>query len=135
MTELEYGPVYIIAGRHKGRVLYYDDDYTSKTAICYVGHPLSFCGNFDIPMRFLREPTIDDLLKRREELWRTLTDIAIDQRWDTDPAAIHALWSEKSLVDDTLSERRMFGVLGKLEGKSVFFVSQLDRQGNGPDGA
>src|SRR5208282_4248218 len=70
MAELEYGPVYVFGGRHKGRILYYDDDYTSKTAICYIVHPLSFCGTFDVPLRFLREPTIDDLMKRREELWR-----------------------------------------------------------------
>src|ERR1700733_1056742 len=56
MAELEYGPVYVLRGRHKGRILYYDDDYTSKTAICYVGHPLSFCGTFDVALRFLREP-------------------------------------------------------------------------------
>lgn len=121
MAELNYGPVYVFGGRHKGRVLYYDDDYTPKTAICYAGHPLSFCGSFDVPIRFLREPTIDDLLKRREELWRVLSDLAIDKKWDIlDARDIHALWAERSLIDDTLNERRMFGVLGKLKGHSVF---------------
>jgi hypothetical protein len=128
MSELEYGPVYVFGGRHKGRILYYDDDHTSKTAICYVGHPLSFCGNYDVPVRFLREPTIDDLLKRREELWRLLSDIAIEQMWDIEPRELNAIWAERSLVDDTLHYRRMFGELGQLEGKSVFLChSSVDK--------
>lgn len=129
MAELEYGPVYVFGGCHKGRILYYDDDHTSKTAICYIGHPVNFCGSFDVPLRFLREPTIDDLMKGREELWRILIDIAIDNGWDAiDPDDVHALWAEKSLVDDTLTERRMFGVFGKLEGKSVFLChSSVDK--------
>jgi len=76
MPDLEYGPVFVTGGRHKGRVLYYDDDCTDKTAICYIGHPLSFAGNVDVPVGLLREPTIDDLLKWKEELWRELNNIA-----------------------------------------------------------
>ena len=72
MDELDYGPVFVCRGRHKGRVLYYDDNETPKTGICYVGHPLDFVGTLDVPMRFLREPTVDELLKRREELSREL---------------------------------------------------------------
>jgi hypothetical protein len=63
MDDLDYGPVFVFRGRLKGRVVYYDDNETPKTAICYVGHPLDFVGTYDIPMRFLREPTIDDCLK------------------------------------------------------------------------
>jgi len=129
MADLDYGPVYVTGGRHKGRILYYDDDFTEKTAICYIGHPLSFAGNVDISVRFLREPTIDDLLKRRDALWRILSDTAIEKRWNLfDPYDIHALWCEKSLVDDTLNDRRMFGVLGQLDGRSVFLChSSIDK--------
>jgi hypothetical protein len=128
MSELDYGPVYVFRGRHKGRVLYYDDDHTPKTAICYVGHPLSFCGTHDVPVRFLRESTIDDLLKRREQLWRQLTDLAMARTWNIDPSELHALWAEKSLVDGALYDRRMFGELGQLEGKTVFLChSSVDK--------
>lgn len=128
MSELEYGPVYVFRGRLKGRVLYYDDDHTRKTAICYVGHPLDFCGTYDVPVRFLREPTIDDLLKCREEVSRELIDLAIDTAWSIDPADLHALWAERLLIENTLTERRMFGELGKLEGKSVFLChSSVDK--------
>jgi hypothetical protein len=73
-----------------------------------------------VPIRFLREPTIDDLLKRREEIGRQLADLAIEDAWDLDPSELHAVWAEKSLVDDALYERRMFGEFGQIEGKSVF---------------
>ena len=127
---LEYGPIYVTRGRHKGRVFYYDDDHTPKTAICYVGHPINFCGTFDVQTRYLREPTIDDLMKRREELWRALTDIAINKKWDEfDPSDIHEFWSEKSLIDETLADRRMFGVLGRLDGKSVFLCHSSQDKG------
>jgi hypothetical protein len=115
MSELDYGPVFVLHGRHKGRILYYDDDDTSKTTVCYAGHPLSFCGYYLVPLRFLREPTVDDLLKRREEIWRKLSDLAIDGVWDIDPSDLHVLWAEKSLVDETLNERRMFGEFGQLK--------------------
>jgi hypothetical protein len=75
MEELDYGPVFVSGGRLKGRVLYYDDDYTPRTAICYIGHPLSFAGTYDVPLRFLREATIDELMTRREQLWRKLIDL------------------------------------------------------------
>jgi hypothetical protein len=122
MDELDYGPVFVFGGRHKGRVVYYDDNETPRTAICYVGHPLDFVGTYDIPMRFLREPTIDELLKRREELSQYLINRAIDNEWDISPSDIHALWAEKMLVSETLFERRMFGELGKLSPENEVFL-------------
>lgn len=62
LEELDYGLVYVVKGRHKGRILYYDDDDTPKTAICYAGHPLDFVSTFGIPKKCLRVTTIDDLL-------------------------------------------------------------------------
>jgi hypothetical protein len=73
-------------------------------------------------MRFLREPTIDELLKRREELGNELTDRAIDKEWDISPLDIHALWAEKMLISETLFERRMFGELGKLSVENEVFL-------------
>lgn len=130
MDEIDYGAVYIISGRHRGRVLYYDDDETSKTAICYVGHPVDFCGAFDIPKRFLRVPTIDELLKRRGELWRTLTDIAVHKKWDSvDPDEIHALWAEKSLIMGEITDRQLTGALDNIEGLSVFLCHSSKDKG------
>ena len=135
-NELEYGPVVIIGGAHKGRIFYYDDDDSEKTAICYVGHPLNFCGTYAIRNRLLREPTIDDLIKRREELWKILSQLAIAGTWDIEPRRLHELWSEKSLVDDTLYERRLFGEFGHLEqGKEVFLCHKFREQRQSQDGS
>jgi hypothetical protein len=123
MDELDYGPVFVFRGRHKGRILYYDDDATEKTGICYVGHPLDFVGTFDIPRRFLREPTVDELLKRREELGRELTEYAINKEWDyVSSSEVHAIWAERMLVSETLYDRRMFGEFGKLSADSEVFL-------------
>jgi hypothetical protein len=119
----EYGPVFVSAGTHKGRVFYYDDDETPKTAICYVGHPLDFCGYYDVQRRYLREPTIDELMKRREEIQGILVDIAIEKAWETiAPRRVHSLWSERMLIEDTLVERRMYGELGKLDSDQEVFL-------------
>jgi hypothetical protein len=127
MAELDYGPVYVFRGQHKGRVLYYDDD-EGRAAICYPGHPVDFPGAFEVPLRFLREPSIDDLLKRREEIWRTLTDFAIQNVWDIDPSEVHSLWAEKSLIDNELVDRQVSGRLEKLGGKIAFLChSSVDK--------
>jgi hypothetical protein len=122
MIELEYGPGCVTAGRHKGHIFYYDDDDTEKTTVCYIGHPLSFAGNYLVPLRYLREPTIDDLMKRREELWRVLSRFPIDKDWEIHPSDLYDLWAEKSLVDDALMDRRMFGELGNLDGTHEVFL-------------
>ncbi|SNS95982.1 TIR domain-containing protein [Tardiphaga sp. OK246] len=122
MHELEYGPVFVFGGKHKGRVLYYDDDATEKTAICYIGHPLSFLGTYDIQLKLLREPTLGDLLNRKEEIDKVLTDIALYGRWDVDARSLHSLWAEKSMIEDSLFERRMFGEFGQLDGSKEVFL-------------
>src|SRR5262245_3135614 len=113
-NEIEYGPVIVTGGIHRGRILYYDDDDSDKTAICYVGHPIDFCGTYGIRTRLLREPNIDDLMQRRDQLWKTLSQLAISEKWEIEPRKLHELWSEKSLVDDTLYERRLLGEFGRL---------------------
>jgi hypothetical protein len=121
-NEIPYGPVYVTGGRFRGRVLYYDDDETSSTAICYVGHPIDFVGAYDVPRRFLRNPLIDELLSRREAIWRILTDFAINKKWAVEPVDIHTLWSEKALIDDVLYERRMLGEMEHLPGEKTIFL-------------
>jgi hypothetical protein len=66
MTDIGYGAVIVTKGAHKGRILFYDDDEGKSTAICYAGHPLDWAGYYTIPGRYLREPTIDELIKRKE---------------------------------------------------------------------
>jgi hypothetical protein len=122
MVELDYGPVLVSSGRHKGRILYYDDDETDRTVICYSGHPTLFPRRYLIQLRALRDPTIDDLLQRREAIWRELSAAAIAGAWDIETATLHDLWAEKSLIDDTLHDRSMFGALGQLDSSREVFL-------------
>lgn len=126
---ISYGPVFVSGGRFRGRIVYYDDNETSHTAICYAGYPLDFVGTYDIPMRFLREPSINELLTRREAIWKEVTRPAIDQDWSIHPSKIHRLWSEKSLIDDVLYERRMMGEMKQVPSKTTVFLchSSLDK--------
>lgn len=124
MSDLDYGPVFVFRGRHKGRVLYYDDDFTERTAICYAGHPMDFVGTYDIPRRFLREPTVNDLVERSNRIHQLLSFAAIDRKeketlktWQ-----IHSLWSERSMIENVLFERRMFGELEPLSNNQAVFL-------------
>jgi hypothetical protein len=122
MTELDYGPVFVMGGAHKGRILYYDDDETQRTVICYSGHPSVFPDHYLIQRRLLRDPTIDDLMKRRGVLLKKLTQAAVMVDWDMDINGLHDLWAEKSLVEETLHDRRMFGELGQLDSSREVFL-------------
>lgn len=91
--EIPYGPVKIIAGPHIGRIGYYDDDEIEfdddidlssmseeeaetvegkDVAIIYFGDMLLTLnkGYYLIPFEHIRLVTTDDLMKRREELYR-----------------------------------------------------------------
>ena len=124
MEELNYGLVYVVKGRHKGRILYYDDDDTPKTATCYAGHPLDFVGTFGIPKKRLRVTTIDDLLGRSENIGKLLRTIAIDGEWDSANAwQVHSLWSEKSMIINEITDRRLSAEYGKIEKDVTTFLS------------
>jgi hypothetical protein len=132
MNDLEYGPVCVFRGRYKGRIFYYDDDFTAKTAICHAGHPLDFVGTYYIPFRFLREPTINDLIERRGEIEQTLTTAAIKRKENEllETWQIHSLWSEKSMIENVLFERRMYGELEPLtDDRAVFLCHSSSDKG------
>jgi hypothetical protein len=121
--DVDYGPVFVTAGKHKGRILYFDDTDAPRTGICYVGHPLDFVGSYDVQLRYLREPTIDDLLTRREAIWKTLTSIAIDSRWpEVEPEQIYYLFAERALIDSELYGRRLLGELSTVRSDAIIFL-------------
>jgi hypothetical protein len=121
LDKLPYGEVYVTKGPFSGRIMYYDDD-EGRTAICYAGHPVDFVGSYGIPVKHLREPLIDDLLKRNDELWHVLSKLAIDGKWPIKPAKLHELWSEKGLIHDVLYERRMLGEMDQLVDEKTLFL-------------
>jgi len=120
VEDLKYGLVYVERGAHKGRIFYYDDD-EQRSAICYSGHPTDFVGYYIIRRNLLRVPTIDDLITRKQQIWRQLNDFALAHTDKMDLRELHSLWSERAMIDSELYERRMFGELARIEGeKSVF---------------
>lgn len=66
-AELPYGPVKILSGKHKGRIVYYDSD-TETQAICYVGPFMMYGATLTIPYKNLCEPTTRDLEERLDTL-------------------------------------------------------------------
>lgn len=132
MTEkqLGYGPVFVTGGAFKGHVMYYDDDQTDRTAICYAGHPVNFTSCYDVRVRFLRVPSIEDLLSRRDAIWREMVDIALHRQWNIDPRDIHDLWAEKDIIDDALFERRLIGEMAQIPSeKSIFLCHSSSDKG------
>jgi len=121
-VDIEYGLVHVTGGRFAGRMMYYDDNDDARTAICYAGHPVDFVRAYNVPARFLRDPLIEDLLSRREAIWRMVTKPARDNDWSIAPADLHELWSEKSLIDDALYERRMLGEMEHLPSDTSVFL-------------
>jgi hypothetical protein len=71
---------------------------------------------------FLREPTIDDLITRKEKIWRQLNDFALGHTDEMDLYEMHSLWSERTMIDSELYERRMFGELTRIEGEKSIFL-------------
>lgn len=122
MTDIDYGAVYVVGGKLKGHILYYDDDETEKTAICYIGDPLNFCGSYAIQKRFLREPLIEDLLLRYEVLSHTISIAAINKHEALSQSDLHNLWSEKTLIQDELVRRRGFGSQPQMMTKKTVFL-------------
>ena len=73
--EIKYGPVVIVGGKHSDTILYYDDDETRRTAICYAGHPIDSIAFFGISKSLLRYPKIDDCsgaTKLSDELFKNV---------------------------------------------------------------
>ena len=122
MEELDYGSVFVTSGPFKGRIMYYDDREGRTKAICYAGHPLHFVGCYDLPMRSIREPSITELLMRNDEIWRKLTNMAIESDWLIEPVELHELWSEKTLILEELQERRSLGEIEHTAGEKTIFL-------------
>ncbi len=133
MTHLDYGPVYVIAGRFNGRIMYYDDDDSARTTICYAGHPLHFPGCYTIPKRFLKEPLVGELVSRQTEIQQALMQLGVKgnkKEWPLGPSELHGLWSESSLIDNILFERRLSGQMNQISNeKSIFLCHSSSDKG------
>lgn len=81
---LQYGLVTVTAGAHEGRVGYYDDDDTEKTAVVYFGGRFTQEGPHLVSVRYLRQATPDEArmwrtIERRKDICDEQGDDAMDQ--------------------------------------------------------
>jgi hypothetical protein len=71
------GTALVTDGDYKGRISHFDDN-EDDMAICYFGSILMHANNADIPFKFLRPVTTDDLMKRKEEIYRLINAFVKD---------------------------------------------------------
>lgn len=125
-----YGPVIITRGPHKGRIGELDDDaFEGKgTSGCvyFAGFGISSTYSL-ISMSYLRPPNTNDLVRRYETLWRSLTPYLKSQI--EDEQRIDAL-QELAYVSDLLNNR-MFDAqfMQKHDGLQVFLSHSSSDKG------
>lgn len=118
--DLEYGPVAILKGPHKGRIGNYDDD--ERKAVVYFGSMFLCEGWYEIPYSYLRQANTDDLLKRK-----AIIEGQLGTRSESEDALPIAekydLLLEKSWIDGVLNNRIIelwFGKDESLKGTRAF---------------
>jgi len=125
--QLEYGPVFILRGPHKGRIGNYDDD--DLKAIVYFGSMFLCPGYYEISHKNLRQANTTDLIERsariREELGLySESAIPFEEKY--------YLLLEKSWIDGMLNDNIIelwFGKDQALKGTRVFLShSSKDKQ-------
>lgn len=75
-NDFEYGPVFVLRGKEKGRVGEFDNDTFERGRLYAVVQfaPFGMAQHHSlIPVTYLRAPNTQDLLSRYDELWRQLT--------------------------------------------------------------
>lgn len=73
LDELEWGPVKVTGGKHKGRIASLDECEDGKHGICYFGTIIFHASSADILLRYLDKVTTDDLWTRKEEISRLIS--------------------------------------------------------------
>ena len=128
-TPVEWGPVYITAGRHKGRIGYYDDDDflddgKTEGAIVYFGEFFVARGYCLIPTTFISEVTTHSLMNRRQELRDAISPLR-DRTLKGDKRA-EAL-EELNYVDSLLAARMFTARLTEASKPCRIFISYSSR--------
>ena len=122
--DIGWGPVFVTAGPHKGRIGELDDE-DSGFGIVYFGTILRHYMNADIPLRWLRPVTTDDLMNRSEEISRMITLGAPAVDIDVELDALY----EYHYISNALQERWLTAQESRTGDYGVFLShSSIDRQ-------
>lgn len=148
---MDYGPVYITEGPHKGRIGYYDDEdtlfndevistefegvdgwnymeeeptiKTLQVSIVYFGD-FFLSENYSVVLpQWMRSITTDDLLRRREEISRTQGLFAVSNKVSLDNEEKFALFRELHYVESLLVDRMIEARYINGESKATVFIS------------
>ena len=125
-----WGPVKVIAGPHKGRIGYLDDE-EGRSGYVYFGDYFLVPQFHLIQFRYLANITTADLMERREVLWRLLRLPSNVRPYGDrdDPEAFIEHLTEISYVQEQLMDRMFTARLIKTTGKRVFIsYSSKDKQ-------
>ena len=104
-NDFRYGPVFVLRGKHKGRIGEFDNDTMEHGRVCAVVQfaPFGVAEYYSlIPVAYLRAPNTNDLMNRYNELWRQLTPYLREPLQDEE--RIQAL-EEMSYVAALLNDR------------------------------
>jgi hypothetical protein len=148
MTEvdsLDYGPVKVVEGPHKGRIGYMDDRSTifpdedgfpdggnpegEPIGVVYFGDFFIAKRYYEIPMNHLRDVTTDDLMRRREELHNHCGWVADvqnrNEEWDPEEELDYL--AELHYIDTVLIDRMMQARYNNKSKGSKVFISYSSR--------
>jgi len=121
--EVQYGPVFVARGKHKGRIGEFDDETVRRGrvhAIVKFAHPLITPYYTYIPLEYLQPPNTQQLLARHEQLLELLSPYMGKEVEGT--ARINAL-EEFSYVTDLLSNRMFSAQFEKSPRGGKIFIS------------
>lgn len=128
--ELDWGPVRVVAGRHKNRIGYLDDS-DGRTGYVYFGDFFRALKYERIQLRYLVPITTADLMQRYEALSKAVympSDVRPYGDLDSAEEFINHLL-ELSYVQEQLMERMFVARLAQSNGKRVFIShSSKDKQ-------
>jgi len=123
MMDLEWGPVKITGGKHKGKIGYYDDDAPHK-GIIYFGDMLMCGWWYEIDYKFLAPITTDDLIKRRDKIWKL---IGIGSKNPINEER-YELLLEFAYIENQLSERYYYARFKKEKKGKCVFISYSSKE-------
>jgi TIR domain len=122
--DFSYGPVYVLRGKHKGRIGDLDNDDSSSSGklrgiVVFAPFGVSHHESM-IPIEYLQAPNTQQLLARYEQLWRRLTPYILKNSKIAD--ADRVMWLEELAYVESVLNDRMFSARfnGPRSGAKIF---------------
>lgn len=124
---LYYGcPVFITAGKLKGHIGYFDDDDLDENdqpiGFVSLGNPL-YSSEYEVPIKYLREITTEDLYKRQENIQNELLKMNYSKRKANHEKTKADLLTEFIYIESIFSDKYFKARFFKNGGGRTLFIS------------